>query len=371
MPVMGLSDRASLDPRIQEIGRIRKGAQKNGGGPGRDLTYFRYVPSARHMESAKVFEELYGKEPTSLEVYFPLDQMEQVFGSWRERYGQNKLCTLRCDGARWHDWVDGDRHFHSEAGQECDLDCRDTESRCPKCPLTYVGRLSVMLKPMWEKGQIGIVTVITSSVNDIANVSAKLVQWEPLRGKPFALWRAPERIGVPIKGKRAAKISDLLHLELAEDRLFLEFQASERQAYARLTAPFQIADTIESPAQDAEFDGDPPDLDYDGELLGEDEFLREGDFHGAPKDADAADDLKADDEAEAERDAAIETPPFLVPPKENDWNTFFYRCVGELNYETPAEAVKIKDQVWLKDPRPSWADLWEHMINVQHEKGHL
>ena len=366
MPIIGLSNREVLDPRFKEIGRIRKGAPKSGNRPGRDLKYFRYVPDSRHQESAKVFEDIYGKEPRSLEIHFALNYVEQVFGSWREAYGTNRLCKLRCDGARWHDWIEGDRHCHSEAGRECDLDYRDTDSRCPTCPLSYVGRLSVILKPMWEKGQIGMVTVITTSVNDIAHVAAKLVQWEPLSGQPFTLWRETERIGAPIDGQRKGIDSDLLHLELAESQLLLEFGAMERRAQARLWAPEQATVAQIAASNDA-----PPDLDYDGELIDDDEFLREGDFHGAPKDADAADDLKADDEAEAERDAAIETPPFLVPPKENDWNTFFYRCVGELNYETPAEAAIIRDQVWLKDPRPLWADLWEHMVNRQHEKGHL
>jgi len=280
MPINGLSDRGSVDPRFQEIGRLRKGAEKpSGNRPGRDLSYFRYVPGSRHLESANVFRQLYGAEPTSLEVYFPFDTMERVFSSWREAYGQNRLCKLRCDGARWHDWIEGDRHYHSEAGRECELHYRDSENRCPDCPCQYSGKLSVILEPMWERDQIGLVTVITSSINDIANLAAKLVQWEPLTGKAFVLWRAAERIGVPIKGKRAGKDSDLLHLELRKDFLVGTYQAAKLQAQARLAGPSVIPAQIEASAEP------PPDLDYDGELIEGDPFL-EGEASAAQEPAE-------------------------------------------------------------------------------------
>lgn len=306
MPVQGLSDRGSVDPRFMEIGRARKGAPKTENQPGRDLSYFRYVPDSRHQESAAVFEQIYGAEPTHLQVYFPFDTMERVFSSWREAYGQNRLCKLRCDGERWHDWIKGDRHYHSGAGQECDLPYRDSENRCPKCPCQYVGRLSIILEPMWEAGQIGLVTVITSSVNDIANLAAKLVQWEPLTNKPFTLWREPTRIGVPIKGKRAAKDSDLLHLELSKERILLEFREAQRQSLARLTAP---ADQAQIVAPVGELPFDEPPVDYDGEMIGDDEFLREVDYSGHPPDPTTREELLEVQEAEAAPPSSVELVP--------------------------------------------------------------
>ena len=278
MPIQGLSDRGSVDPRFKEIGRIRKGASKSGNRPGADLDHFRYVPDSGHQESAAVFERLYGKEPKSLEVFFPFNEMERVFSSWREAYGQNRLCKLRCDGARWHDWVDGDRHYHSAQGRECELKERDTENRCPNCPLAYSGRLSVILRPMWENGQIGLITVLTSSINDIGYLSGKLVTYEPLAGKPFTLWRETERIGVPIQGKRAGKDSDLLHLELSEERLLLEFEAARRQSIAMIAASIQP--DPESYGE-AEFEDAP--TDYDEAIVEGDPFL-----NGTPAEPESA-----------------------------------------------------------------------------------
>lgn len=274
MPIAGLSNREAVDPRFVEIGRLRKGAEKQGNQPGKDLSYFRYVANSRYPKSAEVFAGIYGDEPTELEVFFPHDEMERVFSSWREAYGQNRLCKLRCDGARWHDWIEGDRHYHSEAGRECDLDCRDSENKCPKCPCQYSGRLSVILKPMWKAGQIGLVTVLTSSINDIAHLAAKLVQWEPLTGKPFTLWRAPERIGVPIKGQRAAKDSDLLHLELTDEWMQGMFALAQGRAQAQLLAPTAQYD------ESLPFDEEPI-SDYDAEYIGPEEFRPEVEEEGA------------------------------------------------------------------------------------------
>jgi len=226
MPIRGLSDRESVQPSpFKEIGRLRKGAQKQGNRVGRDLEHFRFTAYRDRQDIAAAFYEAYGDEPTQFEVYFPYDTMEENFHSFREQYGQNGLCKLRCDGENWVDWIEGDRHIHEPNGKPCTYPYKDVDNRCPKCPLAYVGKLSVILPKMWMAGHVGIVLVLTSSVNDIANLSAKLVQWEPLRGKPFLLWRQMDRIGVPIQGQRAAKEMSLLHLERTEEemrRLFLE-----------------------------------------------------------------------------------------------------------------------------------------------------
>jgi len=369
MPIKGLSDRDSVDPRFKEIGRLRKGAPKSGNRVGADLEYFRFVPDGDRADVLRAFYDAYGKEPTHLQVFFPFDTMERNFSSWREAYGQNRICKLRCDGERWRDWVEGDRHYHSRDGQECTFDYRDSENECPKCPCAFAGRLSIILPDLWYAGFVGLVTVITSSKNDIATIASKLTQYEPLTGRPFVLWREPERVGVPINGKRAAKDMSLLHLELTEERLLLEFNAARERSRAQLVANVPN----DEPVVDMPGD-DPPDLDYDGELIEGDEFLA-GDYRGASPTPETREVLREEAErdsaVEAQRDAETELPPFLVPPPENDWTTFFRRCIDELGYENPAQAAKIKDQVWLQDPRPSWDDLWTHMVEVQAEKGHI
>jgi len=256
MPIYGLSDRDSLDPRFKEIGRLRKGAAKKGNQPGADLEYFRFVPTGNRPDVLAAFQKAYGKEPTHLEVYFPFDTMERVFSSWREEYGQNRLCKLRCDGARWHDWVIGDRHYHSTEGRECDFEFRDSAAGCPKCPCGYYGRLSIILPEMWYAGHVGLVTVMTTSINDISILASKLVQWEPLTNKPFLLWRQLDRIGVPIGGKRAGVDKSLLHLELTEEKLVQAFLSAGDQPAQLAERATGAGDTEQPEAEPEDIEGD-------------------------------------------------------------------------------------------------------------------
>jgi len=342
MPIKGLSDRDSVDPRFKEIGRLRKGASKTGNRPGADLDYFRFVPDNGRQDIAQAFKVAYGEQPERLTVYFPFPRMEQVFSSYREAYGQNRLCKLRCDGENWIDWIEDDKHYHSERGRPCDFKFKDVANKCPDCPCGYYGRLKVVLPELLYAGHIGIVLVMTTSINDIANLSAKLVQWEPLIKKPFTLWRAPERIGVPIKGKRAAVEKSLLHLELQEDEM-VRLLLGTKEDVPALPEPDREPDNVIIVGDGQ--DEPPPDLDYDGELIEGDEFLEE------------------------KRDEEEVLPPFLIPPEENDWTTFFKRAVDELGYDNPAHASKVKDRLWSNDPQPTWADLWAYMVEHQAEKG--
>ena len=274
MPIKGLSDRDSVDPRFKEIGRLRKGAVKSGNRPGKDLEYFRFVPDNGRADIAEAFRKAYGDKPDHLEVLFPFDRMERVFGSYREDYGANNLCKLRCDGENWIDWIDGDRHYHVAEGRPCEFKFKDVDNRCPACPCGYYGRMSVILPELWHAGHIGLVLVLTTSVNDIAFLSSKLVQWEPLTRRPFMLWRDYRRIGVPIKGKRAGVDKSLLHLELKEEemeRLFLS-AGPDRPMLAESNEP-EDAEIIDAT------DDEPP-LDYDDEPTG-DLFLNGDPGHAA------------------------------------------------------------------------------------------
>lgn len=233
MAIKGVSDRNSVAPRFKVIGKLKKGSPKENGRVGADLDYFRFDSNDPLVLQA--FEGIYGPEPRRLDVYLPYRNMEDNFSSWRELYGQNGLCKVRCDGENWVDWIDGPRHYHGE--RPCTWEFRDPASRCPGCPLQPVGRLSVILPEMWHAGHIGLVTVETHSWNDIANLSSKLVQWEPLTGKPFTLWREDTRIGVPIKDKRAAVEKSLIYVELTNDYLVALLRDAQRKALEDVNLP--------------------------------------------------------------------------------------------------------------------------------------
>jgi hypothetical protein len=241
MAIKGVSTRDSINQGFKSIGKLRKGGPKRDGKFGEDLDHFRFTSESDAV--AMAFFDAYGPKPNHLTVYLQHNEYERNFSSWRELYGQNQLCKLRCDGQNWVDWIEGDRHHHGS--KPCEKQFLDTANRCPGCPLKQVGRLEVILPKLWEAGHIGIVTMETHSWNDIAHISGQLIQYEPLIGKAFTLWRENDRIGAPIKGKRAAVIKSLVHLDLTEEFLLLEFHSAQRRALEKAADRPAIDATIE------------------------------------------------------------------------------------------------------------------------------
>ena len=98
MAVEGLTDRGSLVPRYPILGKFHKGGPKDEHGHmGEDLDYFRFVgaPGKEKAEVEAAVLRIYGPEPDSLDVRFPLPTMEDVFGTWREAYTKSRLLRLR------------------------------------------------------------------------------------------------------------------------------------------------------------------------------------------------------------------------------------------------------------------------------------
>ena len=250
MPIKGLSTRDDVAPRFPTIGKLRKGGPKRNGQFGKDLDHFRFTSDEAGVVEA--FQSIYGEEPDHLDVYLPFATMEENFGSWRETYGANGLVKIRCDGENWVNWVDGPRYMKGR--KPCALKCKDVANRCPDCALAYVGRLSVILEPLWRAGFIGLVTMETHAINDIGQITSKLVQHEPLTGKQFSLYRKDTRIGVPMKGKRAAVDKSLVYIELSQQWMVAQLEAARDTAFAQLNghAPVALAATVDEDAPTGE-----------------------------------------------------------------------------------------------------------------------
>ena len=235
MPIKGLSTREDTTARFKVIGKLRKGEPKQSNGQmGADLAdYFRFTSD--DPEIVRTFYGIYGDKPNHIDFYLPFDHEEANFSSWRELYGTNGLVKRRCDGEHWQNWIDGMRYMRGQ--KLCELECKDTPNRCPGCPMTSIGRLSIILEPMWRAGYIGLITVLTSGINDIGEISSRLVQHEPLAGKEFELYRETRKIGAPNKktNKRMAVSKSLVFVELTQRWMLNEIEAAKRTAQARLT----------------------------------------------------------------------------------------------------------------------------------------
>ena len=86
MPIAALTRTEAGFPRL---GKIRKGDEKAGNRPGKDLDYFRVVTDRPGL--ADKVRELYGNEPKEIKVWLPYATPEENFDPWMKEYGSAGL----------------------------------------------------------------------------------------------------------------------------------------------------------------------------------------------------------------------------------------------------------------------------------------
>ena len=227
MGIKGLTDRGMSFP---EIGQIRKGAPKpeNGRGPGRDLDYFRAEFAENEDKAENVFVKVYGQEPHQLNILLPFDEIDRVWDAWLEAYTAGRM-VARSDGEKFIYLVD------TKTGEVLVRDGQPYKKYEPEKPAgTYTdgkgkeqpifckptGRLKVVIP---ELQRLAYMTVLTTSVNDIANLSQQLealkeINGGKLSGLPMVLKRRPKKISTPKPdGSRARYTKYMLSIEADPD----------------------------------------------------------------------------------------------------------------------------------------------------------
>lgn len=199
------------------IGKLRKGGVKpeSGKAPGKDLTYFRF--DTDDERAAKMFDAVYGNEPSVVNVYLPHQTAAQNFSCWQEAYVSGGL-THRCDGETCVLWLDKGKYRTDP--KPCPGGCKE------------VGRLNVIVP---ELQRFAYVTVETHSINDIIRLQENLQAVEflrgDLRGIPFILKRTPVEISTPSgNGKRTRREKWLLSIEVDPAWAALQLEAMHRNA---------------------------------------------------------------------------------------------------------------------------------------------
>jgi hypothetical protein len=363
MAIKGISDRASLSPRYKRIGKLKKGTKKINGRVGKDLTYFRFAPENDDPTVGKIFFDIYGGEPGRLDFYLPFPTMEENFSSRRDLHGANELLKEACDGDYLTDWVEGTRHYHGR--KLCEKKFHDPENRCPGCPLDYSGFLSIILKPMWEAGQFGLIVVETHAINDIALIASKLAQNEPLSGKMFTLYRQARKIGVPNtkSGKRMAVKKSLLQIELADAWLLKQLEASSQEAYAMLgNGHAQEQPVIESVVEIGDESTDPNAFDAE---------LENGVYAGAFVDEGLPppehDDPGDGDQAPEPLEVKVPEMPGNLPAACGgvNWDDFCRLFGFEHKGQAMTALVQIFGKTWREQATP---DAWRELAVYQASK---
>lgn len=229
MSIKGLTTNRAALPHI---GELRKGAPKAERGPGRDLKHFRFTSNESGL--VEIFEQHYGKEPTDIHVFLAYRTTEENFPTWQEHWKGGGL-VHRCDGETCTDWLGQDGKLH----RSTDANLRQPPPPCPgECK--PVGRLNVIIP---ELDRLALVTALTTSVYDIAQIHQNLSAYESLRGDlrgiPFILKRRPQMISVNRDGRRSRMEKHLLSIECAPRYVAIELTAMERAAL-----PAAITDLI-------------------------------------------------------------------------------------------------------------------------------
>lgn len=217
MPIIGLTDRGVAFP---EIGHIRKGGKKKPDRPGEDLHYFRIELDEREKEATELLLSTYGNEPAELPVILPFDDIDRVWDAWREAYVAGAL-THRCDG----EYIV--YAINSKTGEtviRSGLDVKGQRMLCqlknyevPERRCKPTGRLKVIV-PVLKR--MAYLTVHTTSMHDIANISSQLAAIKELNhghiaGVPLVLRRRPVEISTPSgkNGQRARREKWLISIE--------------------------------------------------------------------------------------------------------------------------------------------------------------
>lgn len=221
MPIIGLTDRQGSFP---QIGQLRKGSAKpSQGGYGKDLKHFRFTST--DADALAAFEQAYGPQPSTVEVFLPYHTTAENFEAWREAWKAGGM-VHRCDGKTMVLWRRDDGSYCREP-RPCTGDCKQ------------VGRLKIIIPAL---KRFAYVTVLTSSIHDIIELNENLLAMEALRGSlqgvPMLLSRKPKMISMPAEdGKRRRLEKWLLSIEAKPEWVALQLLAMERQALGIAEAP--------------------------------------------------------------------------------------------------------------------------------------
>lgn len=205
MAIKGLTDRGAAFP---EIGQIRKGGKKGNNRPGKDLTYFRVEFDERETKAAETFQSVYGSQPTSIRIILPFDEIDRMWVAWLEAYTAGRMVArsdgefiiYRVDSKTGEVIVKGGVDVRTgQPAPHPDNDIAGYDYKNNPVKFKPTGRLKVIIP---ELARAAYLTVLTTSVHDIANISDQLRAFQELnggqiKGIPFILRRRPKKISIP------------------------------------------------------------------------------------------------------------------------------------------------------------------------------
>ncbi len=287
MPIKGLTDRGLAFP---EIGQIRKGAKKTQNAPGADLTYFRVEFSEFEKETEAKFIARYGAQPKEINVILPFNEVERMWDAWMEAYTAGRL-VARSDNEFIVYQLDSNgeilvKNGLDQNGQKVPHPTNNLAGHDYQNKPVYFkasGRLKVIVP---ELARAAYLTVMTTSLHDIGNISAQIDAFKTLNngqlaGIPFVLRRRPKMVSTPGNDKKAARVRRQKWLVSIEaDPVWVAGKLGQIKQLASpdfdesllLPAPIELGEHVEDDFDDDELEGAEPETEAGKfeELFGKD-----------------------------------------------------------------------------------------------------
>lgn len=161
MPIYGISD----FKRLPRLGKIKLGKkQKTSKGT-------EYPVQTRYFVCPEEIQSVYGKEPTELDIMFPLNDVEIVFPQYMKLYGKT---GLKCKG-------DGRNAMAMIGGVLKEKTCTPGAKECQGCK--PIGTLNVLLPKV---PGFGVWQIWTSSWNSIVNLNSSIDMIRAMTGGKIA-----------------------------------------------------------------------------------------------------------------------------------------------------------------------------------------
>lgn len=229
-PIIGITDRAGM---FMEIGRIRKGEEKSATAPGKDLDHFRVVFRPDEKEARDVFIATYGESPRQINVRLAYPDVARNWDAYYEAHAKGGMIAQatgdKSDGGVWRYYYDsesGQVHIkdyipRDEIGEQLVAEGPHLDKPIPTggkpVLLKMSGKLKVVIP---ELGRVGHMTLVTTSIYDIAAISQELQGYadearlvnSTLCNIPFVLLRREEQITKKIDDKKVKASAWMVHI---------------------------------------------------------------------------------------------------------------------------------------------------------------
>jgi hypothetical protein len=267
MPIKGVSDVRRL-PRQGKISLGVMKTAKSGKEHPAEVDYFILRPIMPNEDEANrliaKFHALYGEQPKSIQIMFPMSERESIFPQYYKRYGASSGLKCKGDGetavCMSQEFTQGLSVIGEREGMPevvcLGENCAYQQSKPPQC-----GRCATLQVLLPELPGAGVWQITTGSFYSIVNLNSSMDYIEAMAGRlhmiPLTLLRAPQNIQKDGKSRTHFPMNIDMAVSLKE--LMKWAQVDETKVLLELPAPAKELEdlTLENTPEEIIHDPEP------------------------------------------------------------------------------------------------------------------